>query len=246
MLAAKVIKFTILQSDGNLGKLAKLGSDKTKSPRKVELCEEIAREATLPADFAGDAAADDQEFDPLRLESLAQDLDGFSHLHGAAAIEQVNGGITMLGPGVNRVVRLLNDHRSAYAPRLELMERIGNYGGFASVSRFLHRGRDGNFFFQGPVFAAVKLDQQMRTQRRLLFGAKGKSFFVVVQPRLKLLDIVAVNERPTGFLLDDRRRNGVFNRIAREKSSQETSQARALRDNEGGKSHTATYKKQIC
>ena len=68
------------------------------------------------------AASNDKELDSLGLESLSENLNGFVDKYRSTAVEQVYSSISVLRPCVNRIVRFLNDHGTAYTERLKLME----------------------------------------------------------------------------------------------------------------------------
>lgn len=94
----------------------------------------------LPAlNFALQPSTNYEELDSLRSESLLQDLDRLVHSNRSSAVEQVHGRITMLWPGVDRIVRFLNDYGSRDTVRFEFMERLRDHSGIALARSFFHR-----------------------------------------------------------------------------------------------------------
>ena len=68
------------------------------------------------------SAANDKELNSFGLESLSEDFNGLVNENGTTAVEQIHGSIAMFGPSVDRVMGFLDNDRSAYAERLELVE----------------------------------------------------------------------------------------------------------------------------
>lgn len=153
-----------------------------------------------PVDFALQTASNDEELDALRLEAFFQHVDCAVNEDVSAAVEQVYGCVTMLGPGVNRVMRFLDDDGAADAVGLEFVEALFDNGGFASYGGFAHGGTDDTFDFKGFRATAVKLYQEMGTERRLLTKSHGETFFVSSKPLGKFFFVVAMNQGPSRFI----------------------------------------------
>jgi len=69
-----------------------------------------------------ESASDDEELNPSRLESFLQNFHGSMHEHSATAVKQIDSRVVVLGPSVNRVMRLLDDHRARDAIGPKFME----------------------------------------------------------------------------------------------------------------------------
>lgn len=181
--------------------------------REPAVCEASA------VNFALEPSSHDEELDALGLEPLAQDFDRFVDFDGPAAIEQIHGSVAVLGPGVDRVVRFLDDHRAGDAIGFELVEALGDDGGFAFHGGIAHRVADAAFLFEGALIAAVKFDQQVGSERRLFAGFGGEPFFVAAEPAGELLLIVTSNEGPA-FVANDGggglARDGLFAKKSRD------------------------------
>jgi len=113
----------------------------------------------LPLDFALTSASDDEELDAGWLESILEEFDCSAYLDGASAIEQVHSRVAVLGPGVNRVVRLLNDHRTAHSIRLEFLKAVGNDSCFGDICGGDHRLAKGVMLLQGTTIASKEFDE---------------------------------------------------------------------------------------
>jgi hypothetical protein len=124
------------------------------------------------------------------LEALAENFYGFVDEYGATAIEQVNSGVSVLRPSVNRVVRFLDNDGSADAKGLELMERLLDDRSFAGGSSVAHCLAYDLFGLKGAAIASVHLDEQVRAQRWRLIWSKWKAFFVFPKPVTKRFWIV--------------------------------------------------------
>lgn len=102
------------------------------------------------------------------------------HFDRATAVEKVHSRIFVFRPRVYGVVRLLNDDRTGNAIRLELVERVSYYSGFAGDRRIVHDLSDVVFSLERRRIAAIKFNQQMRAQRWLLTELKGHALFILV------------------------------------------------------------------
>ena len=104
------------------------------------------------------STANYEELNSFRLKSISKEIDCFMYEDRTAAVEQINRCVAMLGPGVNRVVRFLDDNGSAYSVRLELVERLRNDGCLTGIRCVSHRLTDELFGFELTAVAAIHLD----------------------------------------------------------------------------------------
>ena len=181
---------------------------------------------SLSLDFALASSANDEELDALGLESLLEQFDGSADLDGASAVEQVHCCVAVLGPGVDRVVRLLDDDRTADAVGLEFLEAVGDDRGFGDSGCFDHCVADGVVLLQGLPIAAEEFDKEVTTQGRLFAWSVGESFGVTVEPFVECLNIIALNGGPAAFLPQTRgsssNESGLWFGFSFEKSSEPT------------------------
>jgi hypothetical protein len=168
--------------------------------------------AGLAAYFVLEAAADYEELDALGSESLFEDIDGSVNQDSASAVEQVNGGVAVLGPRVDGVVRLLDDDRTADAVGLELVERLIHDSGLAHTGGIAHGAANLFLKLQRIFVAAEEFDEQVRAKRGHFAGTERQAFLVATEPLIKADFIIAVDERPAGIVRNGR---GLQNRALR-------------------------------
>lgn len=83
------------------------------------------------------------------------------NVDGTTTVEEVDRGIAMLGPGVNGVVRLLDNDGAGYPVGLKLVERFRDNGRQTGIGCRPHRRTDRSLFFQRLHIATEKLDEEV-------------------------------------------------------------------------------------
>jgi hypothetical protein len=117
-----------------------------------------------PAVVHEDAALELDHRGPGGPELLDEIVGRHVGLEHVAAGEHVHRGVAVLGPGVNRQVRLGDDDDSADAKRVELVKDDVDDGGLSPLGR-LHHGRlHGVQTVQGFRVAVEQLEQQVTPQ----------------------------------------------------------------------------------
>lgn len=90
-------------------------------------------------------STDDQELHSSGLEAVFEDFYGFVNVDCASAVEEIDGGVAVLWPGVDSEVRFLDDDGTGDAVGFEFVEVLGDDGGFSGFSGGHHGFADGFF-----------------------------------------------------------------------------------------------------
>jgi hypothetical protein len=111
-----------------------------------------------------DAALELHHGRPGGPELLHEVVRGHLGLEDVAAGEDVDGGVAILRPRVNRQVRLGDDDDSADAERVELVKHDVDDGGLSPLGRFHHGRLHGVQTVDGLCVAVEQLEQQVTPQ----------------------------------------------------------------------------------
>jgi len=103
----------------------------------------------------------------------------------------------MLGPGVDCIVRLLDDDSSRDAKWLELVERLVYDRRFRSARGVPHGTRDTIFLLKGAMVATEELDEEVRTEGLHLARAEREAFIFGAQPKTEGIHVIAHDGLPT-------------------------------------------------
>src|SRR6476661_1799113 len=117
-----------------------------------------------PAVVHEDAALELDHRGPGGPELLDEVVGRHLGLEHVAAGEHVDRGVAVLGPGVDRQMRLGDDDDSADAKRVELVKDDVDDGGLGSLGRFHHGRLHGVQTVQGLCVAVEQLEQQVTPQ----------------------------------------------------------------------------------
>ncbi len=170
----------------------KKAGDPQKGPPASE-----ARSPNRGANFVFDAASYDEHLHATRLEPFSQGVEGLVHVDGTPAVEQVQRGVPVFGPSVDRVVRLLDDDRPTDAVGLEFVEGLLHNRRLGIMSSLHHGIADRVFEFERVLVTVEKLNQKVRTERGALAWLERKSLFIVEQPIAERMVFAPVNQGPT-------------------------------------------------
>lgn len=122
--------------------------------------------SALSLDFGLNASSHDEELHSTGLESLLERIHGLVHVNGSSAVEEVYRCVPVLWPRVDRVVRLLDNHRARNPVRLELVETVRDNRGFADDGGIDHGLAYRALQLERLWIAIEQFDKKVRSQRR--------------------------------------------------------------------------------
>src|SRR5262249_55234078 len=135
--------------------------------------DEVDRPLSPPEDLLREPTLDEPDVTSPRDESRLEELEPIFGHALVAACEDIDCGVTVLGPRVNAQMRLGDDDHAADAVRIEPMKYRVHEGRARRECRILHASTDGRDVVEDPSIAIEEFGEEVATQIAHLGASSG-------------------------------------------------------------------------